>query len=306
MKIGMIGLGKMGEAIAYRAIKAGHIVIGFDPNKDACNHAQATGVQIMPSLVELVQQKLDVVWLMVPQGPLIDTTIDEMEPYLRAGAIVVDGGNTKFTDSIRRAKRLAEKNISFLDCGTSGGLNGRAEGFCLMVGGDRTAYKMLYPLLTAIAAPDGVAHIGPSGSGHYVKMVHNGIEYALLQAYAEGFHVIKEGTFKQDKLDLAQISGLWNHGAVIRSWILELINDIMCQDQEFHAISGEIESTGMGQWTVQEAHEHTISVPVIEESLLVRQQSKETGGNYGTKIVALLRNKFGGHVVKKINIKEKD
>lgn len=300
MRVGIIGLGRMGEAIAYRAVQAGHEVIGFDTNLQACKQAKKEGVEIANSLKDLVYNSVEVIWFMVPPGQLIDDLIAQLEPHLSSDIIIIDGGNSRFTDSKRRAYRLAQKDISFLDCGTSGGLQGRKNGFCLMVGGLERVYTRVVTLLKAIAAPEGYAHVGPSGAGHYVKMIHNGIEYALLQAYAEGFHLLKEGAFKKDNLDLVHISHLWNHGSVIRSWILELVHEIMIHDQDFTGISGEIESTGMGEWMVQEANEQNVSVPVIEKSLYVRAVSKETGGDYGTKIVAMLRKAFGGHRVKKI------
>lgn len=188
----------------------------------------------------------------------------------------------------------------FLDCGTSGGLHGKAVGFCLMVGGDKAAYTKIYPLLEAIAMPEGVGYMGPSGTGHYVKMVHNGIEYALLQAYAEGLHVIKEGTFKDQVLDLDEITRVWNNGSIIRSFILQLLHDIVQKDQELKNISGEVAATGMGKWTVEEAEQRNIPVDLIKRSLEIRDWSQQTGGNYATKLVSMLRNSFGGHEFKKI------
>ncbi len=298
MNVGIIGLGRMGEAIAYRLIEAGHTIFGFDKNKEACDAAKKTGVVIVNSFEEFAKET-HIFWLMVPAGDIINAVIKELHPYLGAGDIIIDGGNSKYTDSMQRAKMLDQHNVFFLDCGTSGGIRGRAEGFCLMVGGNKDVYTKVHELFEAIAIEGGVAHVGPSGTGHYVKMIHNGIEYALLQAYAEGYHLIKEGTFK-DVLNLEEISRIWNQGAIIKSFINELAHDIFSKDEDLRNISGEIAETGMGKWTVEESHQHNISVRVIKQALKIRGWSRKTGGDYGTKIVAMLRHKFGGHSVKKI------
>lgn len=299
MKVGLIGLGRMGEALAYRAVQAGHEVFGFDINPEICALAEKSGVHIVKSITDFAHKDIHVFWLMVPQGKLVDTVIAQLQLVLQSGDIVIDGGNSKFTDSVRRAQELALSDIFFIDCGTSGGVHGRENGFCLMVGGDKKAYNIIEPLLLSVATSGGCAYVGPSGAGHYVKMVHNGIEYGLLQAYAEGFHLLKSGTFNDVHFDLEKIASLWNHGSVIRSWILELVHDVMKEDQELKNIAGNIASTGMGTWTVEQAHKLSIPVNVIEESLKVREWSEKTGGNYATKIVAMLRNKFGGHAVTK-------
>ncbi len=299
MKIGVIGLGRMGEAIAYRLIEAGHEVIGFDTSADARKAVEASGGTTVTSITDLAKQA-HIFWLMVPAGEVVDAVIKELHSHLSAGDIIIDGGNSKYTDSIRRAKELLQHEVFFLDCGTSGGVHGRADGFCLMVGGDNVIYTKIHSLLVAIAAPGGLAHVGPAGAGHYVKMVHNGIEYALLQAYAEGLHVIKEGSFKKQVLNLEEITRIWTQGSIIRSWILELAHGIVQKDPELKTVSGEIAESGMGKWTAQEAHKNNIPVSVIEESLNVRAWSRETGGNYATKLVAMLRKAFGGHAVKKI------
>jgi 6-phosphogluconate dehydrogenase len=248
---------------------------------------------------DFVNKNIHIFWLMVPHGELVDQVIAQLRPLLKAGDIVIDGGNSNFSDSMRRAQELALGSINFIDCGTSGGVHGRVHGFCLMVGGNKKAYDHIEPLLHAVAAPDAYAYVGPSGAGHYVKMVHNGIEYGLLQAYAEGFHLLKDGQFKDEHLDLEKIAALWNHGSVIRSWILDLVQNIMKEDQNLHDIKGNVAATGMGKWTVEQAHAMNIPVPVIEESLKVREWSEKTGGNYATKVVAMLRNQFGGHAVSK-------
>lgn len=301
MVVGLIGLGRMGLGIAQRLMLAGHAVIGFDPQEQIRNDAQKIGVSTVDS-IELVAKQARIIWLLVPAGSVVDNVIAQLANSLQKGDIIVDGGNSHYSDSIRRAQELEAKEIFFLDCGTSGGIAGAVNGFCLMVGGSKSAYEHIEPLLHAIAAQNGYAYIGRSGSGHYVKMVHNGIEYALLQAYAEGLQLIKEGSFKDDSLDLAQLTDLWNHGSVIRSWILQLTHEIFQeQSRNLETISGEIADNGTGRWTVEEAVQHAIPVPMIEQALSIRFSSHQTGGNYSTKLVALLRNKFGGHPVKKIN-----
>ena len=235
---------------------------------------------------------------MVPAGQAVDDVINKLEQGVRKNDIVIDGGNSKFTDSMRRAEHLAQKNIFFLDCGTSGGLAGKDNGFSLTVGGSHIAFMQVEEIFAAIAAPRAFALVGPSGAGHYVKMVHNGIEYAVLESYAQGFQLLKEGQFKN--LNLAQITDVWNKAAIIRSYILELSHDIFKKDQELTTISGEVEQTGMGQWTVEEAHRQKIPVSLIEQAVNIREQSRTTGGNYATKIVSLVRNAFGGHEVKKL------
>lgn len=294
--VGLVGLGKMGLAIAYRLAKVGHAVVGFDPNHQAQQEAISCGVICVGTLQELFC-KSQVIWIMVPAGKTVDDVIQLSKEVLRSDHIIIDGGNSFFKDSIRRAQELNNQKVPFLDCGTSGGLHGKELGFSLMIGGSEIAFKKIEPVFQAIAAPSGYAYVGPAGAGHFVKMVHNGIEYAALQAYAEGFHVLKQGPYK---LDLEQISSVWNHGSIIRSWILELAHRVFKQDQSFVDISGDIGENLTGQWTVDVAHEHNVPVRTIEDALNIRAWSRQTGGNYATKLVALLRHEFGGHPIKKI------
>lgn len=298
MNIGIIGLGKMGTAVAYLLMNAGYQVIGFDPNENAQKKATNTGVHVVSTLAEMADQ-VRIFWLFVPAGKIVDDTIDQLLPHLQKGDIIIDGGNSKFTNSMRRAQTLSQKGMFFLDCGTSGGVWGKEKGFCLMVGGDKKAYEKVLPFFEAVAAPNGVARVGNSGTGHYVKMVHNGIEYALLQAYAEGFHLLKSGSFKDENLNLEQIARLWDSSSVIRSWLLELALGIFEKDQNFDAIAGEVAQGGTGKWTAEDAKKHNVPVPTLDASLQVRDWSQKTGGNYATKLIALLRNAFGGHEVKK-------
>jgi 6-phosphogluconate dehydrogenase len=298
VKVGVIGLGRMGNAIAYRLVNGGHEVVGFDNDARARTQAKEAGIAIARDLKDLAS-RVSIFWVMVPAGPITDAVINQLLDLIKDGDIVVDGGNSFYKDSVIHAEKVSAKRGFFLDCGTSGGVRGREDGFCLMVGGNNDVYDQIEPLLEAISVPGGYAHVGPTGAGHYVKMVHNGIEYGLMQAYAEGFHLLRDGTYEYENIDLHQIAALWNKNAVIRSFLLELTTEIFAQDQLLEAISGEVAESGMGKWTVDEAHAHDVPVRVIEESLKVRAWSRETGGNFATKIVAMMRKKFGGHSVKK-------
>ena len=296
MKLAVIGLGRMGAAIAHRALNAGYCVLGYDPNSKTQEEMQKLGIQIHES-VDALAKETDVIWLMVPAGKIVDQTLEHIIHAAKPGTIIIDGGNSNFTDSVRRAKELALKGFHFLDCGTSGGIHGQIHGFCLMVGGDFASYQKIEPLLKIIACKDGSAHVGPSGAGHYVKMIHNGIEYGMLQAYAEGFHLLREGDYKD--LDLEQIAQLWQHGAIIRSFLLELAVDVFKEDQNLASVDGKIQEGGTGAWTVENAKKNNIPVPVIEVSLQVRAESRKTGGNFASKLIQMLRNAFGGHAVER-------
>jgi len=298
MKIGLIGLGKIGNAVAQRLINANHTVIGFDLDTTACNQAKDLGVVVAEN-IEMIARQARIIWIFLPAGPSIDQVLRELVPHMASGDIIIDGGNSNYTDSQDRARMLEAFNIFFIDCGTSGGLQGRGNGFCLMVGGDEEAYAKIRPMLEDVAVAGGVGHVGPSGAGHYVKMVHNAIEYAMLEAYGEGMQLLKEGSYKDQHLDLEEISRIWQHGSIIRSWILELLHTVLERDQKLDKVIGEINETGTGRWAVENAKKNGVPVPVIEESLKVRAHSRETGGNFATKVVALLRHEFGGHPYKK-------
>jgi 6-phosphogluconate dehydrogenase len=297
LKIGLVGLGRMGLSIAYRLVNAGHEVVGFDFSEQARQQAQELGAAVVTQLTDITQN-LDALWLMVPAGNPVDDVIQQVLPTLSKETIIVDGGNSNFHDSIRRAKLLAEQGIALLDCGTSGGLHGRDIGFSLMIGGDKAAYETLIPAFQALAAPNGYEYMGPAGAGHYVKMIHNGIEYSMLQAYAEGFDLLKHGHYQN--LDLEKISSVWSNGSIIRSWCLELAHQVFKQDQALETISGEIGENKTGQWTLDEAKLAHVPMKMLDQALAVRAWSRESGGNYGTKVVAMLRHAFGGHPVKKI------
>lgn len=297
MNIGIIGLGRMGMGVAVRLLKKNYTVHGYDPNKNQSENAQANGITVHSSL-EKFAQLIDIAWLMVPAGAVVDSVINQLIPCLKKGSIIVDAGNSHFKDTQKRAALLLKHAITLVDCGTSGGIHGMANGFCLMVGGSQEAFTVLKPFLQEIACTNGYAHVGPVGSGHLIKMVHNGIEYGIMQAYAEGLDLLKHSAAPYDHLDLDKITQLWQSGSVIRSWLLELTNNIFKEHgQDLNQISGKVNSSGMGQWTVETAKELNIAVPVIKKSLEVREESFQTGGTYATKLVALMRNQFGGHAV---------
>jgi 6-phosphogluconate dehydrogenase len=298
MNVGIIGLGRIGSAVAQRLINADYTVIGYDKDVQARNQAEALGVTVVKQS-ELVAQKVRVIWLFLPAGEVIDHVLGNLMSHMKAGDIIIDGGNSNYTNSQMRARMLESSGFFLLDCGTSGGLQGRGNGFCLMVGGDKSAYTKVHSMLECIATPGGLAHVGPAGAGHYTKMVHNAIEYALLEAYGEGLQLLKEGDFKKESLDLEEITRIWQNGSIIRSWILELTHSILERDQDLETVIGSIEEMGTGRWAIENAHKNNVTMPAIEAALDVRAQSRKTGGNFATKIVALLRHEFGGHPYKK-------
>ncbi|AUW95504.1 phosphogluconate dehydrogenase (NAD(+)-dependent, decarboxylating) [Sulfobacillus sp. hq2] len=297
MKIGMIGLGRMGGNMVKRLTQNGHEVVAYDRSPDAVTEiAKSTGAVGAASIPDLVN-KLEgrrVVWMMVPSGDPTEQTLETLLSLLSPGDIIIDGGNSNFRDSMRRAKLAHAQQIEFIDSGTSGGVWGLANGYCLMVGGSDDAVHYCEPIFTTLAPEDGYLHTGAVGSGHFVKMVHNGIEYGLLQAYAEGFEILKESQFP---LDLPAITKLWNHGSVVRSWLLELLEDAYAKNPGLKDIRGYVEDSGEGRWTVQEAINENVPAPVITASLFARFASRQEE-SYGAKVIAALRNEFGGHAVK--------
>jgi 6-phosphogluconate dehydrogenase len=290
MNIGIVGLGRMGSGIAQRLARAHFTLYGYDVHPTATFGFPLT----LCSSIKDVAEKTSVIILMVPAGEIVDKALTEILTYAPQGTIIIDGGNSNYADSIRRAALCKQRDIFFLDCGTSGGLHGKEHGYCLMIGGEKSAYEKLIPVWEAIAAPHGYVYTGPSGSGHYVKMVHNGIEYGILQAYAEGFHLLKEGEFAN--LDLGAIGHTWEHGSVIRSWLLELLSTHLKKDATLSNIPAQIGENGTGRWMRQEAQKSNIPTPALDAALEVRAESQKKGGNYGTKIVSLARLLFGGHV----------
>jgi 6-phosphogluconate dehydrogenase len=295
MEIGFIGLGRMGSNMVRRLLAAGHRVVAYDRSPSAVTEVAERGAIAAGSLPELVAELRTprVVWLMVPAGQPVTDTVQMLASFLAAGDLVVDGGNSDFRDSLEHAATLADRGIHFVDCGTSGGLWGLTVGFCLMVGGRKEDFQRIEPLLQALAAPEGYAHVGPVGAGHYVKMVHNGIEYALLQSYAEGFELLRAADFE---VDLAQITHLWSHGSVIRSWLLELAEAAFREDPTLEGIKGYVEDTGYGRATVREAVSRAVPLPVITLALMARFRSRQED-SFAAKVIAALREGFGGHRV---------
>jgi 6-phosphogluconate dehydrogenase len=297
MQIGLVGLGKMGFNLARNIQSKGHEVVAYDINEASLQSISQYGVKPVRSLKELAEsvKTKRVIWLMIPAGDLVDKTIDELKNYLTVGDIVIDGGNSFFKDSIRRGKDLQSLQIDYLDCGTSGGTEGALNGVCAMIGGNRFAFNHCEPLFKDISLKDGYLYCGASGSGHYVKMVHNGIEYGMMQAIAEGFEVMHKSEFK---LDLEKVAGVWNHGSVVRSWLMELTENALRKDPGLESIKGVMHSSGEGKWTLETALEQQIATPVIALSLLMRYRSLQED-TFSGKVVAALRNEFGGHAVEK-------
>ena len=288
MKIGMVGLGRMGEGLSGRLRNKGHEVVGYDKNPATTEVA---------SLKELVAglPSPKVVWLMVPSGDVTETTLNEVSELLGAGDIVIDGGNSYYKDSLRRGKKLGDRNIQFLDAGTSGGIWGLENGFCLMVGGPQDAFDHVEPIFKALAPEGGYAHVGPSGAGHFSKMVHNGIEYGMLQAIGEGFDLLQAAS--EFDYDLKQLASLWNQGSVVRSWLLELAELAFEADPHLENLKGYVDDSGEGRWTVLEGVERGVNVGVLAQALFARFTSREEDA-FSMRVIAALRKEFGGHAVK--------
>ena len=296
MQLAMIGLGRMGSGMTVRLMQGGHQVVVFDRSADAIAALAGKGATGASSLEDL-GQKLKaprIFWLMIPAGPPVDDTIQRLSAILSPGDIIVDGGNSNYKDSIRRAEALRSQQVEFLDCGVSGGIWGLKVGFNLMVGGNEAVFKQVEPIFQTLAPPDGYAYVGPSGAGHYAKMVHNGIEYSMLQSYAEGFEILKAAPFG---FDLAQLARLWNHGSVIRSWLLELAQAAFERDPELAHLQGYVEDSGEGRWTLDEALDHAVPAPALAMSLFMRYRSRQDD-SFSAKVISALRNEFGGHPVK--------
>ncbi len=296
MDIGVVGLGRMGFNMALRLLRAGHHVIAYNrsPGKvqDLAAHG-AAGASSLPDIVRLLPAPRTI-WIMVPAGPPTDETVEKLWPLLAPGDTVIDGGNSYFRDSIARADFLKRKGLRFVDIGTSGGIWGLEKGYCLMVGGPADAFRDLEPCLASLTAPGGYAHVGPSGAGHFAKMIHNGIEYAMLEAYAEGFEIMSSSEFG---FDLAAVCRLWNRGSVVRSWLLELAEGVFTRDPSMGNVRGYVEDSGEGRWAAIEAIERGIPAPAIMLSLLQRFRSRQDE-SFGAKVIASLRNEFGGHAVR--------
>jgi len=296
MKIGLIGLGKMGSNMALRLLKDKHELVVYDRSADAIKSLEKQGAigasGVSDLLKKLPPQKI--IWLMVPSGDPTIQTIREISVQLSKGDIVIDGGNSFYKNSILMAQELLKKEIHFIDAGTSGGVWGLEKGYCLMIGAAKESFAQCEPIFKTLAPPDGYLHVGPNGAGHFVKMIHNGIEYGMLQAYGEGFEIMNASDYK---LDFAKISHLWNQGSVIRSWILELAENAFAKSPKLQEIAGFVDDSGEGRWTVAEAIERNISAPVLTLSLLERLRSREKE-SFSAKVIAALRNEFGGHAIK--------
>ncbi len=296
MRIGFIGLGRMGANMVRRLVRDGHEVVAFNRTPEKTREIMAEGAEGAFSVAELVAglSAPRAVWIMVPAGDATEAMIDELMGLLEPGDTIIDGGNTNFHDDVRRYAKVGAKGLKYVDAGTSGGVWGLQNGYCLMVGGDSDAVEPLEPVFHTLAPVDGYAHVGGPGAGHYVKMVHNGIEYGLMQAYAEGFEILHASDYK---LDLAQIAGIWRYGSVVRSWLLELLVDALAKGQDFPGVKGWVADSGEGRWTVLEAMEHDVPAPIITLSLQARLRSRQDE-SYGAKVLAALRNEFGGHAIK--------
>ena len=297
MQIAMIGLGRMGGNMTERLLRGGHEVVVYDRDPQAVQAAAAKGATRTSELGELVGKLTapGAIWMMVPSGAPVDETIGLLLPRLEPGAVLIDGGNSNFKDTLRRAAALRERGIELVDCGTSGGIWGLENGYCLMVGGAPEPVSRLDSIFRTLAPPEGYAHVGPTGAGHYVKMVHNGIEYALLEAYAEGYEILHAS--KQFELDLHRIAALWNHGSVVRSWINELAERAFARDATLAELKGWVADSGEGRWTIQEAIDLDVPIPAITLALFARFRSRQEE-SFGAKVIAALRHEFGGHPVK--------
>ena len=300
MELGMIGLGKMGGSMALRLLRHGHSVIGFDLSAQVVSEYEQSGMTGADSLEALAMQCTlpRHIWMMVPAGAAVDATIAALAPVLEEGDVLIDGGNSDYRNTIRRAQALSDRGVMLVDAGTSGGIWGLEEGYCLMVGGDKQAVERLAPIFDALACDGskGWGHVGPAGAGHCVKMVHNGIEYGMMQAYAEGF-AIMEGSDRFD-LDIHAIAHIWRHGSVVRSWLLDLTADALEEDADLRDIAPFVPDSGEGRWTVREAIDLNIPAPVITASLLQRIQSRDDR-SFAHRLLSGMRNRFGGHSVKK-------
>ena len=300
MELGMIGLGRMGGNMTQRLLRGGHRVVAYDPDEQArlaVASAGAVGAVDIAGLASLLTPPR-AVWVMVPAGDITDATIDALAKTLSAGDTIIDGGNSNYKDTIRRAAAVREQGITMLDVGTSGGIWGLAEGYSLMIGGDADAYSRLEPIFQTLAPGEdfGYGHVGPAGAGHFVKMVHNGIEYGMMQAFAEGFELMDA---KRDmELDLAQIAHIWRYGSVVRSWLLDLTAAALDEDGNLEGIQAYVDDSGEGRWTLEESIDLAIPIPVIAASLQARFRSRQASP-FGAKLLAAMRNQFGGHSVKR-------
>lgn len=299
-RIGFIGLGKMGLNMVNRIVKGGIEVVAHNRSHEPIKEAEQLGAIGTYTIEEFFQKlpKQRIIWLMVTAGPVVDEWIQKILPHLKQGDIVVDGGNSNYKDSVRRCEELKNKGITYMDCGTSGGIGGAKDGYSLMAGGTKDGFTQIEPVLKTLARnqPHGYLHVGPSGAGHYVKTIHNGIEYALCQAYGEGLELITKGPYN---VELAKLAHVWNNGSVIRGWLLELAEEAFKENPTLEGIKGIIGGGETGTWTVEEAKLRNVKIPTIELALKIRKDTNKKEGSFSAKVVAVLRNKFGGHEVVK-------
>lgn len=296
MKIGFVGLGKMGFNMVHRLLNDGHSVVVYDMSAEAISEIEKIGAIGASSLSDMLTKlpERKVVWLMVPSGKPVDENLDQLLPLLHKDDIIVDGGNSYWKDSLARSEKAQEKKIHFVDCGTSGGVWGLENGYCLMYGGNDEAVKYIEPVFKTLAPKDGYVHTGPASTGHLVKMVHNGIEYGMMQSYAEGFEILNS---TPHNLNLEKIADAWQYGSVIRSWLLELAVDALKKDPKLDKLEGYVDDSGEGMWTVQTAMDFNVPAHVITSSLFTRFQSRQKD-SFAMKLIAALRNEFGGHAIK--------
>ena len=297
MQLGFVGLGKMGMNMVTRLTHGNHAVVAWDRSAEAVTRVRDVGATGVDSLAALVAQLSAprAVWVMVPSGAPTESTVSALAELLSPGDTIIDGGNTNFHDDVRRATALAAKGLTYIDAGTSGGIWGLTEGYCLMVGGDEAACRRLEPIFLTLAPPDGYLRVGGPGAGHYVKMVHNGIEYGLMQAYAEGFELLEKSEYA---IDLGKVSALWMQGSVVRSWLLELTARALAADPTLAQLEGYVEDSGEGRWTLQEALERSVPMPALTASIFTRFRSREHNP-FAERLLAAMRQQFGGHAVKK-------
>jgi 6-phosphogluconate dehydrogenase len=297
MELGFVGLGRMGGNMVTRLVQGGHRVVAYDRSAGAAALAKASGAEVVGSLDELPRalRAPRAVWIMVPAGDPTESTIQTLAGLLAREDIIVDGGNTRWKDDVRRGRELAARGVHYVDAGTSGGIWGLQNGYCLMVGGEAAAVARLAPVFTTLAPPNGWLHVGGVGAGHYVKMIHNGIEYGMMQAYAEGFELMAASDYR---LDLPAIATLWNQGSVVRSWLLELAADALQADPTLAHLKPYVEDSGEGRWTVEDAVEKAVPAPVITAALFARFRSRRDN-SFADRLLAALRNQFGGHAVRR-------
>ena len=297
MDIAIVGLGRMGGNMARRLMLDGHRVVANNRSRGPIDELTGEGAVAAYTPEEVVAHlpQPRVVWLMVPAGQPVDDQIDTFLPLLSPGDILIDGGNSRYTDTIARAERIQPTGVHYMDCGTSGGVWGLQVGYCLMIGGPDEAFKIVEPAYKSLAPENGYLHVGPNGAGHYVKMIHNGIEYGMMQAYAEGFEILEKSRYD---LDLHKIAGLWNQGSVVRSWLLELAERALAEDPKLEGVRGYVQDSGEGRWTVFESIDLDVAAPTIYMSLAMRFLSRQDD-NFANKMLAALRFQFGGHIVAK-------